>query len=163
AEAAPFVSGPARSVEDARRRAPRRGTARIMGAATLDAGSAGLLVHRVCTIPTAVLLELDALAVVELVLRRDVVAPLAGLALEGDLDALFVLRHWGSPRRTRTARGPGSDGQTRTVDLSIMSRAPRPTDLGLRAAAAPKATWRTELPDRIELSTSSLPWKRSAD
>ena len=54
--------------------------------------SAGLLVDRVLAVPAAVLLELDALAVVDLVLRRDVVAALARLALEGDVDAFCFNR-----------------------------------------------------------------------
>src|SRR5690349_21118786 len=54
---------------------------------------AGFLVHRVLAVPAAVLLHLDALAVVLLVLHRDVVAPLAGLAREGHLHSLLVPRH----------------------------------------------------------------------
>src|SRR3954451_3926079 len=48
------------------------------------------LVERVLTVETAVLLHLDALAVVRLVLHRDVVAPLADLAGEGHLDPLVT-------------------------------------------------------------------------
>src|SRR5687767_14912787 len=55
-----------------------------------------LLVHRVGPVPPAVLLHLDALAVVHLVLGGDVVAPLARGALERDGDALLVgLGHLG--------------------------------------------------------------------
>jgi hypothetical protein len=43
----------------------------------------------------AVLLHLDALTVVVLVFGRDVVAVLADLALQSDLDSSFVLRHVG--------------------------------------------------------------------
>ena len=53
---------------------------------------AGLLVERVALVPAAVLLHLDALAVVDLALHRDVVPPLAVLARERDLDSLVVLR-----------------------------------------------------------------------
>ena len=54
--------------------------------------SAGLLVGHVAAAPAAVLLELDALAGVDLGLGRDVVAPLALLALQGDGHSL-VGRH----------------------------------------------------------------------
>src|SRR5438477_5244694 len=47
----------------------------------------------VLAVPAAVLLHLDALAVVLLVLHRDVVAALAGLACERDLDPLVALCH----------------------------------------------------------------------
>src|SRR5690606_36379898 len=47
------------------------------------------LVNRVGAVPPAVLLHLDALAVVHLVLGGDVVAPLAGGALQRDCDALL--------------------------------------------------------------------------
>ena len=56
---------------------------------------ASFLVGRVTTLPLAILLHLDALAVVDLVLGRDVVPTLAVLALERDLDPLLVLRHVG--------------------------------------------------------------------
>src|SRR5690242_16642366 len=57
----------------------------------------GLLVQRVLAVPAAVLLHLDALTVVDLVLHRDVVAPLADLARQGDGDALLTgLGHGGS-------------------------------------------------------------------
>ena len=52
---------------------PRSGRAAV----TATARSAGLLVERVGAVPAAVLLHLDALAVVDLVLRGDVVAALA--------------------------------------------------------------------------------------
>src|SRR5262245_11173882 len=54
------------------------------------AGLAGLLVEGVLAVPTAVLIHLDALAVVHLVLLGDVVAALAHRALEGDGDALLI-------------------------------------------------------------------------
>src|ERR1700685_749662 len=57
------------------------------------AGSAGLLVEGVLALPAADLLHLDPLAVVDLVLGRDVVPPLADLASQGDLDALLILGH----------------------------------------------------------------------
>src|SRR5262245_39334521 len=53
-------------------------------------GSAGLLVDRVLALPPAVLLHLDALAVIHLVLGGDVVAALARGALEGDVHPLLV-------------------------------------------------------------------------
>ena len=51
--------------------------------------------QRVHAVVAAVLLHLDPLAVVVLVLGRDVVAVLADLALQGDLDPPLVLRHVG--------------------------------------------------------------------
>ena len=66
----------------------------------LPAGLAGLLVHRLLPIVIAVLLHLEPLAIVDLRLRRDVVAVLALGALEGDFDPLVVLCHF------RTS-GPG--------------------------------------------------------
>ncbi len=54
---------------------------------------AGFLVHGVLALPFAVLAHLDALAVVDLVLHRDVVTSLAGFAGESNRDALFVLCH----------------------------------------------------------------------
>ena len=87
---------------------------------------------RVLTIKPAVLLHLDAFAVIDLVLHRDVVTPLAVLAREGHLYPLFIPCH--NYRRlsvctaTSTAfiRGPrappGSGGGTRTLDNTIMSR-----------------------------------------
>ena len=56
---------------------------------------AGLLMERVATIEAAELLHLDTLAVIDLVLGRDVVPTLAVLALKRDLDPLLVLRHFG--------------------------------------------------------------------
>src|SRR5664280_2049781 len=53
----------------------------------------GLLMHRVLAIPAAELLHLDPLAIVHLVLRRDVVPSFALFARQGDLDALLVLCH----------------------------------------------------------------------
>jgi len=50
-------------------------------------------VRGVAPVETAVLLELDALAVVLLVLGGDVVPALADLASEGHLHTLFVLCH----------------------------------------------------------------------
>src|SRR5207247_6487721 len=52
-----------------------------------------LFVKCMRAVPPAVLLHLDALAVVLLVLHRDVVAPLALLAGQRDLDALLVPCH----------------------------------------------------------------------
>ena len=54
---------------------------------------ARLLVQRVVTLVCAVLLQLEALAVVYLRLHRDVVASLALGALERDLHPLVALRH----------------------------------------------------------------------
>src|SRR6185436_7868669 len=54
---------------------------------------AGFLVDGVALVPAAVLVHLDALAVVDLALHRDVVAALALLARERDLHPLLVLRH----------------------------------------------------------------------
>ena len=48
---------------------------------------------RVLTIKPAVLLHLDAFAVIDLVLHRDVVTPLAVLAREGHLYPLFIPCH----------------------------------------------------------------------
>ena len=56
-------------------------------------GSTRLFVRGVPAIVTAVLLHLESLPVVDLGLHRDVVAPLALGAFEGDLDPLVVLRH----------------------------------------------------------------------
>src|SRR5581483_8383353 len=58
---------------------------------------ARLLVEGVLAVPAAVLLHLDALAVVLLVLHRDVVAPLAGLAGQRDLDSLIAPGHFPTP------------------------------------------------------------------
>ncbi|GEM_PF-1482092 len=111
-------------------------------------GSPGLLVVHVGPAPTAVLLDLDPLAGVYLGLGSDVVPALALLTLKGDLRSL-VGRHIGltlaslshpagrspqnPPERSfqRAPAGPvvRSDGQIRTVDLSIMSRALSPTEL----------------------------------
>ena len=55
--------------------------------------SAGLLVERMATVPRAEFLHLDAFAVVHLVFRGDVVAPLTGLAGQSDLDSLVVSCH----------------------------------------------------------------------
>mgnify|MGYP006949112520 CR=1 FL=1 len=85
---------------------------------------------RVLAIEPAVLLHLDALTVVDLVLHRDVVTPLALLAREGHLDALFIpchiYRRLSVCTATALARGPrappSSGGGTRTLDNTIMSR-----------------------------------------
>jgi len=50
-------------------------------------------VQRVHAVPAAILLHFNTLTVVNLVLLRDVVASLALLAGQRDLDALFVLCH----------------------------------------------------------------------
>src|SRR5665213_1919564 len=94
-------------------------------------GSAGLFVQRVLAVPVAELLHLDPLAVVQLVLRRNVVTALAYFAGQGDLDPLLVLRHRGAPLLAGPAAlvGPlcssvtrsGSGGRTRTGDPTIMS------------------------------------------
>ena len=55
--------------------------------------SASLFVGGVLPVVRAVLLHLEPLAIVDLGLHRDVVAPLALGAFEGDLDPLIVLRH----------------------------------------------------------------------
>ena len=74
-------------------------------------GSAGLLVDRVGPIPAAVLLELDALALVVLVLRRDVVASLAGRAFERDVNSLVVCHSESSSVvRSRSCRMSGLAG-----------------------------------------------------
>src|SRR5204863_3036648 len=57
------------------------------------ARSARLLVDRVALVPAAVLLHLDALAVVHLALDRDVVPPLALLASKRHLHTLLTLGH----------------------------------------------------------------------
>jgi hypothetical protein len=54
---------------------------------------AGFLVHGVLALPFAVLAHLDAFAIVDLVLHRDVVTTLAGFTCEGNGDALVVLCH----------------------------------------------------------------------
>ena len=56
-------------------------------------GSAGLLVDRVLSVVAAVLAHLEAFPVIDLRLHRDVVAPLALGALEGDLHPLVTLGH----------------------------------------------------------------------
>src|SRR4051794_27975134 len=56
-------------------------------------GLTRLFVHRVALVPAAVLLHLDAFAVVDLRFHRDVVAALAVLAGESDLHAFVVLGH----------------------------------------------------------------------
>src|SRR5204862_3644402 len=63
----------------------------------LRPGLPGLPVDRVAAVEAAVLLHRQALTVVELVLHGDVVAPLAHLALEGDLDPLLAFRHFSNP------------------------------------------------------------------
>jgi hypothetical protein len=56
--------------------------------------SAGLLVDRVTAVVTAVLVHFEALTIVDLGFHRDVVAPLALGALEGDLHPLVGLGHF---------------------------------------------------------------------
>ncbi len=87
---------------------------------------------RVLAIKPAVLLHLDALTVVDLVLHRDVVTPLAVLAREGHLNPLFIPCHKYRRLSVCTATStafirdprapPGSGGGTRTLDNTIMSR-----------------------------------------
>src|SRR5207302_4119626 len=59
-------------------------------------------------VPLAVLLHLDAVAVVLLVLGGDVVAPLADLARQRDLYSLVAPSHWCLPtsKSSRLARRP---------------------------------------------------------
>src|ERR1700722_11685511 len=74
----------------------RRANRRLVDAGLRGSrGLAGLPVQRVHAVVAAVLLHLDPLTVVVLVLGRDVVAVLADLALQGDLDPPLVLRHVG--------------------------------------------------------------------
>src|SRR3546814_2980143 len=72
----------------------------------------GLLVHGVHAVPAAVLLHLDALAVVHLVLGGDVVAALARRALEGDGDALLSGLGHGSCSRLLDDLGDRSEEHT---------------------------------------------------
>ena len=83
----------------------------------------------VTAVKPAELVHLDALAVVHLVLRGDVVTTLAVLALESYLHTLFVLRHeYGlsflgfRPKSSIYLQLTGSGGGTRTRDTTIMSR-----------------------------------------
>src|SRR3546814_8427088 len=78
----------------------------------------GLLVHGVHAVPAAVLLHLDALAVVHLVLGGDVVAALARRALEGDGDALLSGLGHGSCSRLLDDLGDaaGAHGTTTLTD-----------------------------------------------
>ena len=99
---------------------------------TLDdirAGLASFLVKGMHAVKAAVLLHLDALAVVVAVLHCDVVPLLAHLTLEGHLDSSIVLRHRGLLVPYLPASGEGvhfivfsSGGGTRTRDNTIMSR-----------------------------------------
>ena len=81
-------------------------------------------------LPSAVLVHLDALTVIELVLHRDVIAPLALLTRQRHLHALFVLRHdsllenpfWVLRYFWGPEAPPGSGGGSRTRDTTIMSR-----------------------------------------
>src|SRR5947208_6541303 len=73
---------------------PGKVTRRAAPSGSHPIGLTRLLVDGVALVPAAVLLHLDALAVVDLALHRDVVAPLAVLAGERDLDPLLVLRHF---------------------------------------------------------------------
>src|SRR5687768_3394855 len=98
----------------------------------------GLFVNGVGAVPAAVLLQLDALAIVLLVLLRDVVAPLALLAGQGDLHALFVLCHLAFPCCS-------SGGRTRTDDPTIMSRVLLPTELRRQGALCGNRTHDTSL------------------
>ncbi len=77
------------------------------------------------------LLHLDPLAVVEFVLRRDVVPALAVLTFQGHLDSFLIFRHLALPRFLLTSliyagnqapRQRGSGGGIRTRDNTIMSR-----------------------------------------
>jgi hypothetical protein len=87
---------------------------------------AGLAMGRVDTLERAVLLEFDALTVIELVLHGDVVAALALGALKGDLDALVVLCHWKSAhfkilvtRPAPTVRPPSRIAKRKPSSIAI--------------------------------------------
>ena len=85
------------------------------GADVVGGGSARLFVNGVLTLVGAVLLHLQAFAVVDLALHGDVVAALALGALEGHFDPLVALGHvsalsdWCSRTDQRSA-GPGEPG-----------------------------------------------------
>src|SRR5664280_3386572 len=89
-------------------------------------GLAGLLVEGVTSVPRAELLHLDPLTVVHLVLGGDVVAALARLAGQGDLDPLLISCHGDS--LVPVAGGHGSD-----TDAALV---PAARDLGELVAAA---------------------------
>jgi hypothetical protein len=92
--------------------------------------------QRVLPIELAIFLHFDPLAVVVAVLGRDVVAALAHLALQRDLDPsvvlgqrslLLIAAQWAAARSTIVVAVPGgeisgSGGGTRTRDNTIMSR-----------------------------------------
>ena len=65
--------------------------------------SAGLFVDRVFAVVAAVLVHLETLTIIDLGLHRDVVAPLALRAFEGDLHPLFALGHRRSPCLARSS------------------------------------------------------------
>src|SRR5256714_10783138 len=70
----------------------------------------GLFVERVAAVPAAVLLHLDAVAIVGPVLHRDVVPPLADVARQRHLHSL-VARH-GAPLLDDLGDAAGADGAT---------------------------------------------------
>ena len=80
------------------------GFRRIRGAARRSVGLAGLFMGGVRSLPTAVLLHLDALAIVDLVLSGHVISPFADLTSQGHDDALFVLCHMRILLRRRRRR-----------------------------------------------------------
>src|SRR5690349_144074 len=112
-----------------------------------------LLVDRVRAVPPAVLLHLDALAVVHLVLGGDVVAALARRALEGDGDALLVglghgLVSWPYLRILVTRPEP-------TVRPPSRMAKRRPSSM---AIGAPSVTVMSVLSPGMHISTPSGSW-----
>src|SRR4029450_6676601 len=108
---------------------------------------AGLLVHGVTPVVPAVLLHLDALAVVELVLHRDVVAVLAHGALERDLHALLSLAH-GPASLDNLGDAAGAHGGCR-----MAKRSPSSMAMGL-----PSSTVIAMLSPGITISVPSGSW-----
>src|SRR5947209_19104072 len=74
----------------------------------------GLFVERVAAVPAAVLLHLDAVAIVGPVLHRDVVPPLTDLARQRHLHSL-VARHW-APLLDDLGDAAGADRATTLAD-----------------------------------------------
>ena len=83
--------------------------------------------------PTTVLAQLDAFSRVDLRLCCDVVTALAFLTFKSNRNSL-IRCHDKSPCIGFNWNISGSDGQIRTVDLPIMSRALSPTELRRRGA-----------------------------